>query len=148
MRVQRLACYFLLFGLHYGMNLVQTSVSSKGQMVLPAKLRARYNIGQGTRITLLCDDAGFYVRKATDDRCSELDQVVGVLSRLAAKKPPRPASPPTSSPTSPPASPLSEQERIGHMLLADDQRVKQDAHTASAAPVAVRKRMKPLKLAP
>jgi bifunctional DNA-binding transcriptional regulator/antitoxin component of YhaV-PrlF toxin-antitoxin module len=114
------------------MNFIQTCVSSKGQMVLPAKLRARYNITQGTRITLLCDDTGFYVRKTADPASSDLDQVIGVLARLAAKRPPRPASA------------LSDHERIGQMLLADDQRIKQAA--SSAAPAPVRKHIKALNL--
>jgi bifunctional DNA-binding transcriptional regulator/antitoxin component of YhaV-PrlF toxin-antitoxin module len=115
------------------MNLVQTSVSSKGQMVLPAKLRARYNITQGTRITLVCDDAGFYVRKTNKERVSDLNTVVGILSKLAAQRAPRRVSD------------LSDDEHIGSMLLAEDERIKQ---SASAVNTAERKRLKPLNLNP
>ncbi len=63
---------------------IETSVTTKGQMVIPAKLRRRLNIKQGTRLVLIEKKGEFVVRPITAET---IDSLRGMLKTKPGEKP-------------------------------------------------------------
>ncbi len=62
----------------------ETSVTTKGQMVIPAKLRRSLNIKQGTRLVLIEKKGAFVVRPIT---AATIDSLRGMLKTKPGEKP-------------------------------------------------------------
>lgn len=63
--------------------MTETSVTTKGQMVIPAKLRRRLNIKQGTRLVLIEKSGEFVVRPIT---AATIDSMRGMLKTKSGEK--------------------------------------------------------------
>ena len=61
----------------------ETSVTTKGQMVIPAKLRRSLNIKQGTRLVLIEKKGEFVVRPIT---AATIDSMRGLLKTGPGEK--------------------------------------------------------------
>ena len=61
------------------MDTLEAVVSSKGQLVIPSKLRRQYHINSGTRVRLVPLDKGFSVYPKYED---EIESVRGIAAGL------------------------------------------------------------------
>jgi AbrB family looped-hinge helix DNA binding protein len=56
------------------------TVSSKGQVVLPAELRSRLGLGAGSKLEVLEDSDGLHLRIVRSIARTELDQLAGMVT--------------------------------------------------------------------
>ncbi len=63
------------------MSIVQSTITSKGQVTIPKEVRDRLRLSPGDRITWDLADDGAQVRKATEHQLEELVGMLGPAQR-------------------------------------------------------------------
>ncbi len=86
-----------------------TRVSSKGQMIIPKRVREALGLKKGTELAVeLLPEGGFAARPKATDRVAEVRSIAGMLSHL--RKPRRPG--------------LTDDEAVLRAVAADDARTR------------------------
>lgn len=86
-----------------------TRVSSKGQMIIPKRVREALGLKKGTELAVeLLPEGGFAARPKATDLVAQVKSVAGMLSRL--RKPRRPG--------------VTDDEAVLGAVAADDARIR------------------------
>jgi AbrB family looped-hinge helix DNA binding protein len=102
--------YRLTFLSYFWAHAVEnTRVSSKGQMIIPKRVREALGLKKGTELVVeLLPGGGFAARPKATDRVAQVKSIAGMLSHL--RKPGRPG--------------LTDDEAILRAVAADDARIR------------------------